>query len=257
MIVVGWRLSNKYMAITEIKKNNIGDQVYCQMKDQILSGEWKPGDRIPSENQLISLFGVSRGTIRQALQRLNGEGLIITRHGEGSFVQITGLDSYFQTSVPLFHIGADELEQIFEFRGMFESGVAEIAALKATDEQIARLEENYERMQRKDLPLSQFLHIDLDFHMLISECTQNTLATQIYTSYETLLEPSIYHMVQIIGRGNGLKYHGMLLDAIRNHDAKRARAVMEEHMEENMEHFRQMRSSPQNADTDQARKSGS
>lgn len=156
------------MALFEIKKANIGEQVYHQMKNQILNGDWKPGDKIPSENQLMALFGVSRGTVRQAVQKLGGEGLISTRHGEGSFVQTTGLDSYFQTSVPLFSIGEDEMEKIFEFRGMFESGVAEVAALKATDEQIRRLEENHRRMQKQveTLPetLAQYVHTDLDFH---------------------------------------------------------------------------------------------
>lgn len=226
------------MAIIEIKKTNIGEQVYTQMKNQILNGEWKPGDKIPSENQLIASFGVSRGTVRQAVQKLAGEGLISTRHGEGSFVQTTGLDSYFQTTIPLFTIGEDEMAKIFEFRGMFESGVAEVAALKATDEQICRLEKNYERMRQHVEALSQFVYTDLDFHMLVSECTQNTLAVQIFNSYEGLLGPSILHMTEAIGVGNGLKYHGLILDAVRSHDPQRARAVMQEHMEDNMERFK-------------------
>lgn len=232
------------MALFEIKKANIGEQVYHQMKNQILNGDWKPGDKIPSENQLMALFGVSRGTVRQAVQKLGGEGLISTRHGEGSFVQTTGLDSYFQTSVPLFSIGEDEMEKIFEFRGMFESGVAEVAALKATDEQIRRLEENHRRMQKQveTLPetLAQYVHTDLDFHMLVSECTHNTLAVQIYNSYEGLLGPSILNMTNVIGVGNGVKYHGLILNAIRRHDPKEARAAMQEHMEDNMNRFREL-----------------
>lgn len=228
------------MALSEIKKTNIGEQVYHQMKNQILNGDWKPGDKIPSENQLMALFGVSRGTVRQAVQKLGGEGLISTRHGEGSFVQATGLDSYFQTSIPLFSIGEEEMEKIFEFRGMFESGVAEQAALKATDEQIHRLEKNHWRMKKYVGALTQFVHTDLDFHMLVSECTQNTLAVQIYNSYEGLLGPSILNMTQVIGVGNGVKYHGLILDAIRRHDPQQARAAMQEHMEDNMNRFREM-----------------
>ena len=56
------------MGIVKIKKANIGDQVFTQLKDQIINGEWRPGDRIPSEAQLIQLFGVSRGTIREAAE---------------------------------------------------------------------------------------------------------------------------------------------------------------------------------------------
>lgn len=228
------------MALSEIKKTNIGEQVYHQMKNQILNGEWKPGDKIPSENQLMTLFGVSRGTVRQVVQKLGGEGLIVTRHGEGSFVQTTGLDSYFQTSIPLFSIGEAEMEKIFEFRRVFESGVAELAAIKATDEQIHRMEENIQRMNQQVGTLTQFVHTDLDFHMLVSECTQNTLAIQIYNSYEGLLGPSILNMTKVIGGGNGMKYHALILDAIRKHDPEEARAVMREHMDDNMRRFREM-----------------
>lgn len=228
------------MALSEIKKTNIGEQVYHQMKNQILNGEWKPGDKIPSENQLMTLFGVSRGTVRQVVQKLGGEGLIVTRHGEGSFVQTTGLDSYFQTSIPLFSIGEAEMEKIFEFRRVFESGVAELAAIKATDEQIHRMEENIQRMNQYAESLTQFVHTDLDFHMLVSECTQNTLAIQIYNSYEGLLGPSILNMTKVIGGGNGIKYHALILDAIRKHDPEEARAVMREHMDDNMRRFREM-----------------
>ena len=228
------------MGIVKIKKANIGDQVFTQLKDQIINGEWRPGDRIPSEAQLMELFGVSRGTVRQAVQKLAGEGLIITRHGEGSFVQGTGLNNYFQTVAPIFSISEEEMEKIFEFRQMFESGVAEVEAIKATEEQIRRMEQNYERMQREVPTLSKYVHTDLGFHMLVCECTQNPLAVQILRSYEELLEPSILHMTEVIGVGNGLKYHQLLLEAIRSHDPAQARTVMHRHLEDNMQRFRVM-----------------
>lgn len=53
------------MAIQKISRASIGDQVYQQMKDQIVNGEWKAGDRLPSENELAEQFGVSRVTVRE------------------------------------------------------------------------------------------------------------------------------------------------------------------------------------------------
>nr|WP_278850753.1 winged helix-turn-helix domain-containing protein [Enterocloster clostridioformis] len=66
------------MNLKAVKKVNIGDQVYNQMKDQIMSGVWVPGEKIPSENQLMEVFGVSRGTVRQAIQKLSAVGLLET-----------------------------------------------------------------------------------------------------------------------------------------------------------------------------------
>lgn len=229
------------MGIVEIKKINVGEQVYQQMKNQILAGEWMPGEKIPSEHMLMSMFSVSRGTVRQAVQKLAGENLIETRRGEGSFVRVNRLVDYFRPAF-LFSVNTHEMEEIYAFRGMFESAMAEVAARKATEEQVRRLGRNYERMRRETENYEQYVHTDLEFHKLVCACTQNTLAAQIYNSYENLIAPSILHTTQIIGVGNGLKYHSLLLAAIRDRDSQKAQAVMREHMENNLEQFKRLAS---------------
>ena len=227
------------MGIVEIKKTNVGEQVYRQMKNQILNGEWLPGEKIPSEHMLMSLFGVSRGTVRQAMQKLAGESLIETRRGEGSFVRTNRLEDCFQPSF-LFSLTPEEMDEIYEFRGMFESAVAELAARKATENQIQRLEKNCEKLQAEAGNYEQFVHADNEFHMLLCECTQNTLAIQIYTSYQNLLLPSILETTQTIGPGNGLKYHSLILEAIKNRDPQQAQTIMRQHMDDNLERFKKM-----------------
>ena len=226
------------MGIVEIKKTNVGEQVY-QMKNQILAGEWRPGEKIPSEHMLMNMFSVSRGTVRQAVQKLAGENLIETRRGEGSFVRVNRLADYFRPAF-LFSVDNHEMEEIYAFRSMFESATAEAAARKATPAQIRRLERNYTRMCQETDHYEQYVHTDLEFHMMICECTQNTLALQIYNSYENLLAPSILHTTQTIGVGNGVKYHGLILEALKNRDPQQAQAVMREHMENNLEQFKRL-----------------
>ena len=63
------------MGIVPIKKVNVGQMVFDQMQELLIRGEWKPGDRLPSENELAEMFNVSRITIRQALQKLSVLGL--------------------------------------------------------------------------------------------------------------------------------------------------------------------------------------
>ena len=209
------------------------------MKNQILAGEWRPGEKIPSEHMLMNMFSVSRGTVRQAVQKLAGENLIETRRGEGSFVRVNRLADYFRPAF-LFSVDNHEMEEIYAFRSMFESATAEAAARKATPAQIRRLERNYTRMCQETDHYEQYVHTDLEFHMMICECTQNTLALQIYNSYENLLAPSILHTTQTIGVGNGVKYHGLILEALKNRDPQQAQAVMREHMENNLEQFKRL-----------------
>ena len=89
------------MALTAIKKESIGEQVLAQMKEQILNGEWKEGMKIPSENQLCDTFGVSRVTVRQAIQKLVAQGLLETRLGEGSYVKGFDLGSFIRGVIPV------------------------------------------------------------------------------------------------------------------------------------------------------------
>ena len=154
------------MGIVEIKKTNVGEQVYQQMKNQILAGEWRPGEKIPSEHMLMNMFSVSRGTVRQAVQKLAGENLIETRRGEGSFVRVNRLADYFRPAF-LFSVDNHEMEEIYAFRSMFESATAEAAARKATPAQIRRLERNYTRMCQETDHYEQYVHTDLEFHMII------------------------------------------------------------------------------------------
>ena len=73
------------MQITPIQKVNVVEEIFDQLQSMLIEGTWKPGDKIPSENELSETFGVSRMTIRQALQKMKALGLIETRSGSGSF----------------------------------------------------------------------------------------------------------------------------------------------------------------------------
>ena len=67
---------------------NLGDQIAERLSQRLRHGEWKPGDRLPTENQLGNEYGVSRATIRSALQRLDTVGLTVTKHGLGTFAAV-------------------------------------------------------------------------------------------------------------------------------------------------------------------------
>ncbi|MCG6879667.1 MAG: winged helix-turn-helix domain-containing protein, partial [Deltaproteobacteria bacterium] len=73
--------------IQKITKNGVCDQVYKQLRENVLKGVWQPGHKIPSENRLVSLFGVSRASIRMALQRMITLGLLESKVGDGTYVK--------------------------------------------------------------------------------------------------------------------------------------------------------------------------
>ena len=123
------------MALHPVSRVKLSTQIENQLKDQILTGKWKPGERLPSENELAEIFQVSRVSIRQALQALSAQGLIETRIGDGSFISQPSIGTFMQDVIPDVYLADDSLRAVLEFRRVFEGPVAELAATRATDEQ--------------------------------------------------------------------------------------------------------------------------
>ena len=134
------------MALHPVSRVKLSTQIENQLKDQILAGKWKPGERLPSENELAEIFQVSRVSIRQALQALSAQGLIETRIGDGSFISQPSIGTFMQDVIPDVYLADDSLQAVLEFRRVFEGPVAELAATRATDEQISQLAVLYHQM---------------------------------------------------------------------------------------------------------------
>ena len=113
--------------VKPIKRVSVGEQVFTQLKELLVQGEWKPGEKLPSENELAAQFGVSRITVRQALQKLGALGLVETRLGEGSFVKQLEAADAVTPLIPAIVLSRDTLPQVMEFREMLEIQSAALA----------------------------------------------------------------------------------------------------------------------------------
>ena len=108
------------MGLHQVTRNSVSDQVIAQMKKNIEKGNWKPGERLPGEMQLCETFGVSRVTVRNALQKLAGEGLIETKIGDGSYVRNFSIsEAMSRVSIPV-GLSDQEFRELLEFRCVME-----------------------------------------------------------------------------------------------------------------------------------------
>ncbi len=172
------------MSIKKITRDGICDQVYRQLKENVLKEIWKPEEKIPSENQLVSLFGVSRASIRMAIQRMVTLGLLESRVGNGTYVKRFTPGVYINELVPITLKPEDQLE-IMEFRKALETEALRLAAEKATDEDLRELEEIHIRAREafKKLDLEAYFKEDMQFHMQIFRMSKNSI---FVTTVETL-----------------------------------------------------------------------
>ncbi|MDW7658456.1 MAG: GntR family transcriptional regulator, partial [Bacillota bacterium] len=115
------------MPIKPIERIHVGDAVFEQLKRLILSGEWAPGIKIPAEHALKDQFGVSRISIRSALERLKSLGLIVSRQGSGTYVCTGSRDNLFDAIIPVYIQGNRDMVEILEFRLAIECEAARLA----------------------------------------------------------------------------------------------------------------------------------
>lgn len=229
------------MGIKPIKRVNIGEQVFQQMKDLLISGEWKPGDKLPSETELAEKFGISRITVRQALQKLSALNLIETRLGEGSFVKKVEIDQPLNALISTAYLGDQTNFQVFEFRTIIEVESAALAAKRAEASDIEKLNEIQQRMEiaadDPETTKEQFADMDLEFHYLVGCITKNPLVIRTNAILRDVLKHSMNDVIYRMGFEPALKYHKEIIQAIADHDQDRARRLMREHIEKNEAYF--------------------
>lgn len=220
------------MPIKKITRQSIGEQVFEQLKEQIFNNEWKRGEKIPSENDLAVSFGVSRITVRQALQKLTALGLIETRLGEGSFIRDAAPGINMNPLIPIAYLKENSLQEILEYRRALEGNVAELATEKASEDEVAKLEEAYKLMEQVKDELELFSKADLNFHLLLANMTKNSLIIQTFHIFNDVLNRAFSQIVNERGNSAGIYYHKLLLEAVKNRNSGDAKKIMQEHMED-------------------------
>src|SRR6478736_2775198 len=112
------------MALTSTRRSALADQVIAQLRNQITTGEWPVGSRIPTETQLVEQLGVARNTVREAVRALAHNGLLDIRQGSGTYVLAT---SELAGVMHRRFADADQ-DQVAELRSTLETSAAGFAA---------------------------------------------------------------------------------------------------------------------------------
>lgn len=227
------------MALKPIKRVNIAEQVFEQLREQILHGTWKEGEKLPSEQELTETLGVSRSSVRQAIRTLADYGLVETRNGTGTYVkrQISG--NYMMNIVPLGDLQTEDIVEVLDFLCLIEDSVAAMAVECCTPADLSDLQEIHSRLltARDQTDLEALTAIDVKFHSKIAMITQNSLVIQTYALLLEFLQPAMRRIYMTLGAEEGIPYHERLIEAFCAHDAACAKQVMHDHAQNRREKF--------------------
>ena len=215
-------------------------KLYRRIADSIAeaieSGQYKLGDRLPTERELAEQYGVSRPTLREAMIALEMLGMIEARHGLGIYVTSNARPAA-PTNELDFEIGAFEL---IEARRLFEGEAAALAATAIDDEQIAQLEVLMERMAREDEIQGE--DADREFHMVIARASGNgAIIATIENLWDWRNRSALARNILTRARGMGLEprivEHRRVFEALKARDPAAARQAMRDHLERVIDHL--------------------
>jgi GntR family transcriptional repressor for pyruvate dehydrogenase complex len=217
------------MSFETIKRESTLEIIVQQIKQQIKNGILKPGEKLPSERELANLLGVSRTSVREAIQALAYSGYLEVIQGKGTYV-LDMASKYEEIVNFLSEFSNYSVEYLMEARMVIEGEFARLAALNATQEEINLMQKIYRKLSHSKDANSFFVK-DLELHLTIAKATHNPIfngimkiiGELIYKETQSILEASIEF------RERNLDNIKDLVQAIKERDAEKAKQLMVNH----------------------------
>lgn len=204
-------------------------QIYADLHQRVRRGDWLPGERLPSISQLARDLDVGTSSVREVLRSLQSIGLVRIEHGRGVFV----------TDAPpapeiAEHFDDGNTGLIFalaETRRIIEPELAALAAERATDQELAEIEQLARDMEHRVLQQHDFVDPDVLFHRKIAEAARNPILFRTMEGvHELFLESRKLTSLEPGMTVRAVRYHLLIADALRSRDAVQTRLLMQAHM---------------------------
>ncbi|MBR3053313.1 MAG: FadR family transcriptional regulator [Firmicutes bacterium] len=191
--------------------------------------KYKAGDKLPNEKELADELGVSRNTLRAAVQQLVGQGVLKIRRGRGTYVA-SGSDATNPFGFDQIHVTQMKLRDLYELRIMLEPELAATAASRATEEDLATITEIGEKLQHHELEDQDDFEGNHLFHMAIVRASHNEFGIRIFeiifsTLRELVLAGKISQSID-----DFYLDHQLIMDYLKRRDAEGARLAMRMHL---------------------------
>ena len=212
-----------------IKRTNVVEQVIEYLKSNISNGTWKPGDKITSELELVSILQVSRASVHNAIQQLIAIGVLESFQGKGTFVKSIPLDEIQNRLTSITENST--MHKLIEFRTIVEVESCRLIANSVTKNTIKEMENCLEGMKTNRNEPKKFVNYDTQFHRALLQATRNEIiVTSIDIIREKMQRQSLTYMTTN-SIENALYYHEQILAHLRNHDGDSAANVMLSHLQ--------------------------
>jgi DNA-binding FadR family transcriptional regulator len=178
--------------LTSLRRSPLVELAVSQLREQVLSGHWPVGGRLPAETELAQQLEVGRSTVREAIRALVHAGLLETRQGSGTYVRSVTPGADWE---PRLRRAA--VLEAYEVRQALEVQAARLAAGRRTDADIAALRETLARRTQARVKArdADFVELDLAFHRCVVAAAHNALLAEMFDSFATVLREALIAVI--------------------------------------------------------------
>lgn len=233
--MIGWERKPNVLTFKPVESKTLAEAVAEQLMTMIARGQLKPGDRLPTEPELMEQFNVGRSTLREAVKSLVVAGLLETRRSSGTFVSESYADFLSRRLNWDMVFSKQDLRHIIEIRCALEEQAAALAAERATDAEIEKLAQHIEAIRDMSLGPEKAVEHDIAFHMAVAEASHNPMLFNMVLNIRQLLHGYIKSGYTRRGYSNQAEaddiadLHQPIVDAIRAGQPYEAKKAMHVH----------------------------
>jgi len=219
--------------VTAIHRMSTSDEVFRVLHDRIVSGDLKPGDKLPPQNLLAEQLSVSRNTVREAIHKLTVMGLLAAKPGVGTVVQVSSPARYVGSLSTHLLLDSATVREFLEARLFMEKASVRLAVLRATTEGIngvrAILDKQTAASKKGDV--EDFNKLDTAFHLELARLGQNQVLVRFLETISDLLHEFISEVNQLPSAlQRALDYHREITALLATRDLPAAEKKMVQHL---------------------------
>jgi GntR family transcriptional repressor for pyruvate dehydrogenase complex len=224
-----------------ITKQTISDSVSQQLMKLVSAKQLKAGDKLPSQRELAEQLGVGRPSVREALKRLETMGVIRIRHGKSTSIEAIDLNTIMKSIGGVLEIAPLDVLELLEAKEIIESKCSELAADRATKEDLKEMERFLGEMENNRNIPEKHAEADFNFHFTIVKSAGNPFIVEVIKILGTMIEKAIEATAirdDLVGRDRAMRYHRSLFSAIKARHGKKAVEILHRHSVESRSRYK-------------------
>jgi len=218
-------------SLKEVSLEKPVDVIIRQIKELLVSGRLKPGDKLPPERKLSEQFAVGRTHVREALRKLEFFGILQTRPQSGTFVASIGVSALKSLIADVLKIDSPSFLSLVETRVLLEEATIKLACQRRTKEDIKQLEASLNAYLEKAEAGIKAVDEDLLFHLTVAEASKNKVLKSLLLIIipDIISNYSVFKVCDTVS-GKALNEHKQIFASIKEGDAEKGAAVMKKHL---------------------------